>query len=115
MSSLFDIYIYFIILVKILFVLLIVASKHAVNSKKDPKTIATLTLWKERMEFIFIVTMALLCIVVFNPFRSGPFVLQNHVRVLLFIYGFIILLNADWGTYFPKWFYSLKEIIKPKA
>lgn len=105
-GSLFDLYIYFILAVKVLFVLMAIAEKLA----KDKNTKATLTYWKEKTEFIFIVSMAVLCIGLFNPFRYGQLVLNHHTRILLFIYGFIVLLNADWSSYFPRWVNELNYL-----
>ena len=87
-------YIYFIILVKLVFLFFMIyyrALKH--KKKQDTPTGKWALLWKERTESIFIYSMAFLCIIIFNPFKKGLIIIDEHTRVLLFIYGFVILMT----------------------
>jgi hypothetical protein len=83
------------------------------NEVHTPNSIWALY-WKERLEFIFVVCMAIVCIILFNPFSSGPLVVDHHVRFLLFVYGFIILIDTKWHTFFgemPPWFKTLQHLV----
>ena len=90
----YDIYIISIVLVKIGFIGLAATHlylKHTgkTNSKKDNNVL----FWKERFEFIFIISLAFICIIVFCPFYGDIVFIDKHTRILLFIYGFIIILQ----------------------
>lgn len=111
-SSFFDSLVIFAIFVKILFVLFAILEFY---SKIKHKSWASWALyWKQRTEFIFIIAMAFICIVLFNPFSSGELVVDRHVRVLLFIYGIIILITSNWTSFFgvmPPWFQELQTLV----
>jgi hypothetical protein len=70
--------------------------------------------WKKRLEFIFVVSMALLCIILFNPFNKKPLVIDSHVRLLLFIYGIIVLITSQWEDFYsnlPPWFKRFQFVV----
>jgi len=59
--------------------------------------------------------MAIVCIVLFNPISKGTLVVDDHIRLLLFVYGFIILITSNWHTFFgvlPPWFKTLQNIFR---
>jgi len=115
-SSAWDSFIVFIIIVKILFVVFAALEiYYKVEKKQDTVWSNWALYWKERLEFIFIISMAIVCIILFNPFSKGPLVLDEHVRLLLFVYGFIILITSNWHTFFgemPPWFKTLQALFR---
>ena len=69
--------------------------------------------WKKRIEFIFEILMAILLIYLFNPRHDHKSLIDQHVKILLFIFGFLLLITAKWSTFFAesKWFINLQKII----
>ena len=69
--------------------------------------------WKERLEFLFIILMALVCIIIFYPFYSDTLYIDKETRLLLFIYGFIILITANWSVIqrLPPWIIKLQNMV----
>ena len=118
MSRLFDLFITFIFIIKILFVICAVWHSYLVKKNEKEgnhtnlKMINSLEYWKERLEFIFIFCMSFVCIYVFNPF-SKNFVVDKETKLLLFVFGIIILINANWNIFFKKakWFTEFQNII----
>jgi len=114
-SSFFDSFVVFIIIIKVLF---IIFAGMEIYFKIEDKLNTPMSLWakywKERLEFIFIISMAIICIVLFNPYYSGVLVIDRHVRLLIFLYGIIILITSNWKTFFgemPAWFKMLQRIV----
>ena len=52
------------------------------------------------------------CIFHYDDFEKN-IVIDEHTRILLFIYGIIILITADWNLFFheAKWFKYVQRII----
>jgi hypothetical protein len=101
--ELFNIYITLIILIKIAFILLAVSHlyfkfKGETNSPTDKKVV----FWKERMEFVFIILMAILLIYLFNPRASRDAKLDYETKILLYLFGFILLITANWDVFIKE-------------
>ena len=99
----YDIYVSIIILVKVIFIILAVVHisykvKDQENSPQDKKIIY----WKDRMEFIFTIMMALLLIYVFNPRTSKIIGLDTETKLLLFLFGIILIIAAKWDIFFKE-------------
>jgi len=124
LGRIYDNYVIFVIIIKILFVIFAVISRHY---QKKIKTAGNNTsqvqeytqkynwalYWKDRLEFFFLISTSLICIIVFYPFYSDPIFIDRHTKILLFIYGFIVLITLNWnilGTP-PPWFISLQNIV----
>ena len=99
----FNIYITFIIFIKVGFVILAISHlylklKHKEHSETDKKII----FWKERLEFIFIILMAVLLIYLFNPRNDRSILITHETKILLYLFGFILLITADWNVFFHE-------------
>jgi len=55
--------------------------------------------WRERTEFIFITLMSLLLMYLFYPLGKIS-VISYETRVLLFLYGAIMIITARWQLFF---------------
>jgi hypothetical protein len=98
----FDFYILFIIIIKMVFVL--AAIGHVIlshtNTKLD-KYDSKLVYWKERTEFVFVLTMAILLIYHFNPrFHSKP--ISGETKLLFFLFGWVLLITAKWNIFIKE-------------
>jgi hypothetical protein len=99
----YDIYVSLIILVKVIFVILaIVHLSYKVKKQTNNPTDKKVLYWKDRMEFIFTIMMALLLIVVFNPRTSKVIGLDTETKLLLFLFGIILIITAKWEIFFKE-------------
>jgi len=99
--SLYSAFIIYIILVKITFILLSITKiivKH--KNPKNTQMIDKLEFWRERTEFIFIICMAILLICIFYP--GAKIQLDEETRILLYLFGIILLITAKWSTFFKE-------------
>jgi hypothetical protein len=94
-------FIYLIFFVKIIYILLALGVIYykKTNNKKEYNTFL---FWKHHVEFIFIALMSLLLVMLFNPFYNNMKLINHETKVLLFVYGIIILLTAEWGLFFKE-------------
>jgi uncharacterized membrane protein YiaA len=113
----FSAYIYSIIGVKVIFILLSITHiflkiKGEMGSELDKKIIY----WKERIEFVFIIQMAFLLIYIFNPRLSHTNLLNFEVKLLIYLFGIILVISADWKLFFheSKWFKYLQQSVGEK-
>jgi hypothetical protein len=99
----FDYFIIFIFFIKIVFVVSAIGHiilSHSVidkTNKIDPK----LLYWKERTEFIFIISMAILLIYEFNP-RLQKKPIGQETRLLFFLFGCVLILTAKWNLFITE-------------
>lgn len=112
-ESLLAIFIWFIIIVKIIFISssLIGRAKH--HGKKDD----TDDIWaqiREKTELIFIVSMAILLIIIFSPRQQDVSILTPETRILFFLFGWVLLITADWSAIITPapWFKEVQGILK---
>lgn len=92
-----------IIFIKLVFIISTIGHLFASRSsnqrvqKMDPK----LVYWKNRTEFIFTILMAFLLIYEFNP-RSAPKPMTGETRLLIYLFGWILILTADWNLFITE-------------
>jgi len=55
---------------------------------------------KHQLEFIFTILMAFILVIVFNPYKKENILLNYEVRTLLYLFGFLLIITADWGNFF---------------
>lgn len=103
-------FLYFIILIKIIFV--ISAVGHLILSRLDnekaQKMDSKLVYWKERTEFIFIISMSILLIYHFHP-RLSKKTINEETSLLFFLFGWILLITAKWDIFIKEssWYKSV--------
>ena len=109
-------YIKFIFVIKITFIGLAIYGIYI--KRKEPnetKKIETIYYFKDRIEFIFKFLMSILLISLFDPrFTKENMKLDYETRLLLYLFGFIIILTADWNMFIkntPKSFQMLQSIL----
>jgi hypothetical protein len=99
-----DIYTYyvtFIFIIKIIYLTIALLAIYFTHKKND-KLVSKFTFWKEHVEFLFIALMSVLLVVLFNPFMNNLKLIDRETKLLLFLYGIIIILNADWRLFFKE-------------
>lgn len=99
----FDKYVIFVFLFKILFAILALLHLYfVVKGKAQSKTDKKVEYWKERVEFVFIALMSFMLIYLFYPRSTKPIVIDYETKLLLFIYGIIILIGAKWDIFIKE-------------
>jgi|APSaa5957512535_1039671.scaffolds.fasta_scaffold453362_1 hypothetical protein len=93
-----DLYIYIVIAIKILFITVTVTHKLAIISDKNKELINLTSYLKERLELLFKLLMSIFLIYMFYPGRKPPIPLDFEARLLLYLFGFIIIITADWKS-----------------
>ena len=101
--NIFDLYIIVVFLLKICFIVLAVTHiyykiKGDADTEKDKKVLY----WKQRTEFVFIALMSILLIYLFNPNVNRLDMITNETKLLLFLFGFVLLITADWDTFIKE-------------
>jgi hypothetical protein len=99
----FDKYVIFTFLFKVLFAVL--AGLHLyfkVKGKAGSETDKKIVYWQERVEFVFVFLMSLMLIYLFYPRSTKPIIIDFETKVLLFVFGIIILIGAKWDIFFKE-------------
>ena len=109
LESSLDYFIFFIILVKIVFIISAIGHvilSHSTSSQAE-KIDPTLVYWKERTEFIFIISMAILLIYSFNPRYKKP--IGKETGLLFFLFGWILIITAKWSIFIheARWYKTI--------
>lgn len=110
----YDYFIAYIVLNKILFVLFGVWHFFLVRENAGETELSyKLNVWKEYFEFMFVISMALLCLYLFNPIVDVRPAINYETRVLLFVFGWIVFINCKWDLFFghSKWLLLLQYFI----
>ena len=123
-------YITLIFIVKIIFIILALSnlylntkikmetnkSKQTNETNKTQKYIETqkhIEFWKARIEFIFICLMSILLIFLFNPRQNRLNLITYEAKLLLFLFGFILIITAEWKHFYTEspFFEKIQAII----
>ena len=104
----------FIFMIKVLFLIMTVMAKRTeLVIKRDTKKGKTVDLDEQRkklekeeylrtrLELMFKFTMSIFLIIVFFPTRKNRVELTYEDNLLLTVFGFILLLTADWSVLIP--------------
>jgi uncharacterized membrane protein YbjE (DUF340 family) len=113
----YDIFIIFILIIKIIhFILAIILLALNLYNKRyhsiSDKTLDGIKYWSDRIDFIFYALISLLIIYIFNPFYHNLHLIDFNVKLLLFVFGFIYLSNANWSIFFKS--SNIIDIVKEK-
>lgn len=99
-------FIYFIIFVKIIFIIMAVSNIYLVKVSKDKQIInkysKTTIFWKERTEYIFTICMAALLLFFFTPWYNNRVYLTKEICLLFYLFGWILLFTAHWDTFISE-------------
>ena len=99
----YDMYVTFIFLIKIGFILMAVSHIYLkLKGKEHSDLDKTILYWKERFEFIFIATMAVLLIYLFNPRTDKIILIDKETKILLYLFGFVLLITAKWDIFIKE-------------
>ena len=108
----YDLYIYLIFAIKLCFISVSISHVYLkVKGKTDSDLDKKLVYYKERFEFVFILLMSILLIYLFNPRIDRNVMINGETKLLLYLFGFVLLITANWETFFheSKWFQYLQK------
>ena len=92
-----DYFVFFIIFIKIVFVISAVGHLILSHLSIGQKLDSALVYWKERTEFIFIISMSILLIYTFRINHEKP--INKETALLFYLFGWILLITAKWGIF----------------
>ena len=96
-------YITFIFLIKVGFILMALTHIYLKAKGKEKSDLDKKILyWKERFEFIFIASMALLLIYLFNPRKNKNALIDYETSLLLYLFGFVLIITAKWDLFLKE-------------
>lgn len=99
----YNIYVTFIFLIKIGFILMALLHVYLKFKGKEQSALDKKILyWKERFEFIFIALMSALLIYIFNPRTNNSILIDKETKLLLFLFGFVLLITAKWDIFIKE-------------
>ena len=96
-------YIYLIFFIKIVFILTSIMQLYLnLKGKKTSELDKKIVYLKEKFEFIFVFLMSLLLIYLFNPLTNNINIIDKETKTLLFLFGLILLITANWETFITE-------------
>ena len=99
-----DFYNFFILFLLFLkFLLVFLAGCHLYykrTNKLSTKRNEQIEYLRTRIEFTFVALMALLMIYLFNPLQGKEIRINGETKLLLFLFGIILLITAKWESFF---------------
>ena len=111
----YELYIYLIFTVKIIFIILALTNRYLIFKKKQNTALyKTVSYWKPRTDFIFTFLMSILLIFLFYPNPNNISVnITGETKLLMFLFGIVLIITAQWNTFVTqaKWFTELQQII----
>jgi len=81
--------------------------------RENTEIYKTFFYWKGRVEFVFIILMALLLMYLFNPRQNRLFMINRETKMLLYLFGVVLIITADWSYFIheSKWFQRAQEVV----
>lgn len=99
-------FIYFIIGIKTLFLFSTLSNLFLTKIIKNDSLIKKysdkLNKIKEQTEFAFIILTSLLLIAIFYPRQNNMKYINNHVKLLFYLFGWILIITANWNLFFHE-------------
>ena len=110
----FSFYLFILFALKIVFIMMAITTIYLkIKHRENSEIYKTFFYWKERVEFIFVVLMALLLIYLFNPRQNRLFMINGETKLLLYLFGFVLIITADWSSFIKEtiWIQRVQEVV----
>jgi predicted ABC-type exoprotein transport system permease subunit len=75
-----------------------------INININKKSIENFHKWKNRSEFLFQIIIALLIIIIFNPWYYNLKFINGEISLLLFIFAILLIISANWNGFIENLF-----------
>jgi hypothetical protein len=86
------------IIFKIIFIILAVFYRIS-QKKSNPGMSKFLLVWKERTDVLYVTAMSIFLIYIFSPWTNNRQYLTRSIYHLLFLYGIISIITANWASF----------------
>lgn len=93
MTTWYHLYLYCIVVIKCIFVFLAILDKFF-HVTKHLGMESIVSIWKQRFESLFLLTMSWLCIGLFHPWRKNPTVLDPLTSFLFLMFGCVVFFQV---------------------
>lgn len=110
MSEYYDIYVIMVFILKIIFLILAIIHIYLIYIDESNKELdAKIIYWKDRVDYVFKITMALLLFYIFNPYYDNTYLINNETKLLFYLFGIILIATANWNAFIheSKWYYII--------
>ena len=92
-----------IFVIKFAFIILAIAQIYLkIYKTSNSLLVSTVDYWKSRVEFLFVFSMAILLIYMFFPPMNKSVDIAGEPKLLLFLFGTILLTTAKWADFFNE-------------
>jgi heme/copper-type cytochrome/quinol oxidase subunit 2 len=109
----YDYLILFILLIKIIYAILVAIHIYLkIKGRDGDEYDSKIVSYKDQLEIVFVISMSILLLYLFYPKHITPPEVDTQSRLLLFLYGIIILFTLDWTKFIDE--SSLIKFIKDK-
>ena len=99
----YDYFIVFILLIKIIYAILLVIHIYLkIKGREGDEYDSKIVFHKDNLEIIFVISMSILLLYLFYPKHITPPEIDIQSRLLLFLYGIIILFTLDWTKFIDE-------------
>lgn len=96
-------FIIFVIIIKLCFIILALTHAYLKAKKRENTELnKKVVFWKDRLEFIFILSMSLLLIYIFNPRYDRHNFIDYETKLLFYLFGFVLIITAKWDIFIRK-------------
>jgi hypothetical protein len=93
-------FIYFIIAVKVVYLILeLINFCLKLKGRKNTTKYNQIKYWKEKIAFFFKILMSIFLIYVFYPKVKRSDNLDKESKILLYLFGIILIISADWNGF----------------
>jgi len=97
--------VYLVFLTKIMFIIFSLISLYLqVTNKTDTELYRIIFISRRQIRFLFDVLMSILLIYVFYPRNVKTYLINKETALLFYIFGFLLLINANWDQFFGSSF-----------
>jgi hypothetical protein len=99
----YDYFIVFILLTKLIYAILVIIHVYLkIKGEDESDYDLKIVFYKDQLEIIFIISMSILLLYLFYPRHVKPPEIDAQSRLLLFVYGIIILFTLDWKKFIDE-------------
>jgi hypothetical protein len=93
--------VYLIFVIKIIFIILSLTTLYLkVKNKTNTELYRKIFIGRSQIRFAFDCLMSILLIYVFYPKNVKIYLINRETALLFYIFGFLLLINADWDQFF---------------
>lgn len=109
----YDYFIVFILLTKLIYAILVLIHIYLkIKGREGDEYDSKIVFHKDQLEIVFVISMSILLLYLFYPKHVNPPEVDTQSRLLLFLYGIIILFTLDWKKFIDE--SSVIKFIKDK-